>query len=99
MGKTKQSRLSIARVGANGRLTIPAEYRRALALSEAGAVALVQVGDALVIAPYDETFREVTQRLEERMHAAGSDVEELIAAAAEARKQIAGEDFDLGGDE
>lgn len=60
------------------------------------AVALVQVGGALVIAPYDETFSAVTQRLEARLHAAGSDVEELITAAAEARAQIVREEFDVG---
>jgi bifunctional DNA-binding transcriptional regulator/antitoxin component of YhaV-PrlF toxin-antitoxin module len=99
MGKSKKGSLSIARVGADGRLTIPAEYRRALSLSRDAAVALVQVGETLVIAPCDDTFSALTQRLEARMHAAGSDVEDLVAATTEARAQIVREEFGVGDDE
>jgi hypothetical protein len=56
-----------------------------LALSPDAALVLVQVGDALVVVPHEEALAAVTQRLEAVMQSAGSDVEGLIAAAAEAR--------------
>ncbi|PZS23132.1 MAG: hypothetical protein DLM61_24530, partial [Pseudonocardiales bacterium] len=75
MGKAKQGILSITRLGAKGQITLPAPYRRALALSEAATLALIRVGDALVVAPLDEALAAVTQRLEARMQQAGSSVE------------------------
>lgn len=99
MGKAKQEIVSITRLGAGGRLTIPAQYRRALALSGEAAMVLVQVGDALVIAPQDEALAVVTQRLEAQMHRAGSDVEDLVAAAAEARAEIVREQFGVSAEE
>jgi bifunctional DNA-binding transcriptional regulator/antitoxin component of YhaV-PrlF toxin-antitoxin module len=93
MENTKQGVLSIARLGANGRLTIPVEYRRALDLSGDAPLMLIQVGDALVITPCDEAFSAVSQRLEARMHQAGSNVSDLTAAAAAARAEIAREEF------
>jgi bifunctional DNA-binding transcriptional regulator/antitoxin component of YhaV-PrlF toxin-antitoxin module len=93
MGKAEQGIFTITRVGANGRLTIPKAYRGALAGSADATVAFVQVGGALVIAPYDDALAAVTQRLETRMKKAGSDVEDLIDAAAEARAEITREEF------
>lgn len=93
MRKTKRSSLAITRLGSKGQLTIPAEYRQALALSSNAALVLVQVGDALVVAPHDEALATLTQRLEDQMHRAGSNVEELVAAAAEARAAIVREEF------
>jgi bifunctional DNA-binding transcriptional regulator/antitoxin component of YhaV-PrlF toxin-antitoxin module len=93
MGKTGQGIFSITRLGANGRLTIPMEYRRALTGSADTTVVLVQVGDALVIAPWDDALAAVAERLEKQMQHAGSDVEDLIAAAGEARAEIVREEF------
>jgi bifunctional DNA-binding transcriptional regulator/antitoxin component of YhaV-PrlF toxin-antitoxin module len=99
MRKTKRSSLAIARLGPRGQLTIPAEYREALALSANAALAVVQVGEALVVAPYDEPLAAVTQRLEAQMQQAGSNVEALIAAAAEARAEIVREEFGTAAEE
>jgi AbrB family looped-hinge helix DNA binding protein len=99
MGKTERRIVSITRLGAKGQLTIPAEYRRALALSGDAAMVIVQVGDALVIVPQDEALETVTQRLEARMQSAGSDVEDLMAAAAEARAEIVREEFGVTAEE
>jgi bifunctional DNA-binding transcriptional regulator/antitoxin component of YhaV-PrlF toxin-antitoxin module len=93
MGKTGQGVFSITRLGASGRLTIPMEFRRGLTGSADATVVLVQVGDALVIAPWDDALAAVAQRLETRMQNAGSDVEDLIAAAEEARSEIVREEF------
>jgi AbrB family looped-hinge helix DNA binding protein len=99
MANTKQEALSIARLDANGRLTLPAEYRRALELSGGTTVMLIPVGGTLVIAPCDDAFRAVGERLEARMHEAGSNVEDLIQAAVEARTEIAREEFGVDAEE
>jgi bifunctional DNA-binding transcriptional regulator/antitoxin component of YhaV-PrlF toxin-antitoxin module len=97
--KAKRSSLTITRLSPKGQLTIPAEYRHALALSSDVALVLVPVGDALVVAPHDEALATVTQRLEARMQSVGSNVEELIVAAAEARAEIAREEFGIAAEE
>lgn len=84
---------SLARLSEGGQVTIPAEYRRSLALSNNSAIVLVQVGDALVLAPYDDELAEVTGRLEARLSEAGLEVEDLIAAANKARSDITREEF------
>jgi bifunctional DNA-binding transcriptional regulator/antitoxin component of YhaV-PrlF toxin-antitoxin module len=98
MAKTKPKSVALTRLGAKGQLTLPTQYRRALSLSEDAAIVLVRVGDTLVIAPQDEAWDAVTRRLEAQMQRAGSSVEELIAAAGEARAEIAREQFDVSAD-
>ena len=85
--------LSLTQLSEDGQITIPAEYRRALARSGHTSLVLVQVGDALVLAPYDEPLTAATSRLEAHMHSAGVTVDDLIDAAAEARADIVREEF------
>lgn len=93
MATTKRKPFSVTRLNARGQLTLPAEYRRSLAPSGDASVVLIPLGEGLVIAPCDAAFDEVTRRLEARMHAAGSDVADLLAAAADARAALVREEF------
>jgi bifunctional DNA-binding transcriptional regulator/antitoxin component of YhaV-PrlF toxin-antitoxin module len=93
MSQTDKRILSVVGLGDAGQLTIPPEFRQALALTGGSTLALVQVGDALVLAPYDKELMAVTERLEGAMDAAPSDVDDLIRAAAEARAEIVREEF------
>lgn len=93
MQQTDKKTFSVVGLGDAGQLTIPAEFRRALALTGGSTLALVQVGDALVLAPYDSELMAVTERLEAAMDAAPSDVHDLIKAAEEARAEIVREEF------
>jgi bifunctional DNA-binding transcriptional regulator/antitoxin component of YhaV-PrlF toxin-antitoxin module len=93
MRKLNRSSLAVTRLSRKGQLTIPAEYRHSLALSPDMDLVLVQVGDALAVVPHDEALAAVTQRLEGAMRNAGSDVDDLMTAAAEARAAITREEF------
>lgn len=62
-------------------------------LTGGSTLTLVQGGDALVLAPYDNELMAVTERLEAAMDAAPSDVDDLIRAAEEARAEIVREEF------
>jgi bifunctional DNA-binding transcriptional regulator/antitoxin component of YhaV-PrlF toxin-antitoxin module len=93
MEHTGNKVLSLAQLSEDGQITIPAEYRRALTLAGHSSLVLVQVGDALVLAPYDEPFTAATSRLEAQMHSAGVTINDLIDAATEARAQIVREEF------
>ena len=95
MAQTDKRLFSVERLGDKGQLTIPAEYRRALALGDDTSLVIMQVGDALVIAPYDEALTATTARLEAAMDAAHSNVDDLIRASEEARAEIVQEEFGL----
>lgn len=90
--------LSLARLSEKGQLTIPAEYRRAHQLERDSALVIVELGDALVLVPHDETLAAVTARLEAALKGAGAGTQDLIKAIAEARAEVTQEEFsDEGG--
>lgn len=93
MQQTDKKTFSVVGLGDAGQLTIPVEFRRALALTVGSSLTLVQVGDALALAPYDNELMAVTERLEAALHAAPSDVDDLIRAAVDARAEIVREEF------
>jgi bifunctional DNA-binding transcriptional regulator/antitoxin component of YhaV-PrlF toxin-antitoxin module len=95
MAQTNKKLFSVERLGDKGQLTIPAEYRRALALGDDASLVIMQVGEALVIAPYDEALTEATARLEAAMDAAHSNVDDLIRASEKARAEMVHEEFGL----
>ncbi len=85
--------LSVARLSEKGQLTIPAEYRRDFALERESTLLIVQVGGALVLVPYDEALSTVTARMEAAMRGHNASAETLVAAAEEARAEIARREF------
>ena len=93
MTETDRKAFSVVRLGEAGQVTIPAEFRRALTLTGASSLTIGQVGDALVLAPYESELMAVTERLEAAMDGAPSDVDDLIRAAVDARAEIVREEF------
>jgi bifunctional DNA-binding transcriptional regulator/antitoxin component of YhaV-PrlF toxin-antitoxin module len=93
MQQTDKKTFSVVGLGDAGQLTIPVEFRRALALTVGSSLTVVQVGDALVLAPYDNDLMAVTEQLEAAMDAAPSDVDDLVKAAVDARAEIVREEF------
>lgn len=93
MAHTEKNALEITTLGNDGEITLPSSYRDSEHLAPGAVVALVKVGDALVLAPVDNEFASVVGRLESRLHEAGASIEEIIAAAAVARSEIVLEEF------
>jgi bifunctional DNA-binding transcriptional regulator/antitoxin component of YhaV-PrlF toxin-antitoxin module len=88
--------LSIVRLSEKGQLTIPAEYRREHDLERDSTLAVIQMGEALILAPIDEMLTEITERMESAMRGAGVTVEELMEETLVARAEIVREDFGEG---
>ncbi|HKV42608.1 MAG TPA: AbrB/MazE/SpoVT family DNA-binding domain-containing protein [Blastocatellia bacterium] len=93
MAQSEKNFLEITRLGNDGEVTLPASYRDSEHLSPGAVVALVQVGDALVVAPMDAEFASVVGRLESTLQSAGASIEDIITAAAAARSEIVLEEF------
>lgn len=96
MTTTNANVLSIARLSEKGQFTIPAEYRREHDLERDSTLAVIQLGDALILAPIDEVLTEITERMEAAMRGAGVTVEELMEETLAARAEIAREEFGEG---
>jgi bifunctional DNA-binding transcriptional regulator/antitoxin component of YhaV-PrlF toxin-antitoxin module len=88
--------LSIVRLSEKGQLTIPAEYRREHDLERDSTLAVIQLGEALILAPIDEMLTAITERMEAAMRGAGITVEELMEDTLVARAEIAREEFGEG---
>jgi len=93
MSDTGKTAFTVTRVGPNGKITIPPEYRSAESLQDGTPLVAIQVGDALVLAPIDQELSAVTARMESALKAAGHSIEDLIAAAAAARADVAESEF------
>jgi len=93
MSDTGKTAFTVTRVGPNGQITIPPEYRSAESLQDGTPLVAIQVGDALVLAPIDQELSAVTARMESALKAAGHSIEDLIAAAAAARADVAESEF------
>jgi bifunctional DNA-binding transcriptional regulator/antitoxin component of YhaV-PrlF toxin-antitoxin module len=96
MSTTTTNVLTIARLSEKGQLTIPAEYRREHALERDSTLAIIQMGDALILAPIDEVLTKITERMEAAMRGAGVTVEELMEDTLAARAEIVREEFGEG---
>ena len=88
--------LSIVRLSEKGQLTIPAEYRREHDLERDSTLAVIQLGEALILAPIDEMLTKITERMEAAMRGAGVTVEELMEETLAARAEIVREEFGEG---
>ena len=93
MSEAHSSAFTVARLGAAGEIVLPEHYRDSEGLAPGASLAVVQVGDALLLVPVDDEFESLTGRLESAMQASGTNIEELIAAATEARREIVRREF------
>lgn len=96
MATTTSNVISIARLSEKGQLTIPAEYRREYDLERDSTLAMIQMGDALILVPIDEILTEITERMEAAMRGAGVTVEELMEETLAVRSEITREEFGEG---
>ena len=91
MTATKEKTLSMVTLSDTGQLTLPEQYLNTWPHGETFMV--MQVGEALVLVPQDEAFAAVTSRMEAALSKSGLSVNDLIAAADEARAEIMREQF------
>jgi bifunctional DNA-binding transcriptional regulator/antitoxin component of YhaV-PrlF toxin-antitoxin module len=91
--ETEKKNFSVERLGEQGQITVPDEYRRALSLTKGSTLAVIQVGNALVLAPCGDEFEQVAGRLEASLRDSGVTLEELLEATQQARVEIVRKEF------
>jgi len=80
--------LATTRLGEKGQLTIPKEYRRSLALDAGAPIAVVQVGNALLLIPEQARFRQLCDRVARAFSSHGIEAANVLASLPEAREVV-----------
>jgi bifunctional DNA-binding transcriptional regulator/antitoxin component of YhaV-PrlF toxin-antitoxin module len=80
--------LSTTRLGEKGQLTIPKQYRQSLALDAGAPIAVLQLGNGLLLIPEQARFRALCDRVSRVFSAHGVTARELLATLPEARQLV-----------
>jgi AbrB family looped-hinge helix DNA binding protein len=80
--------LTTAKIGEKGQLTVPKEYREDLGLRAGSPVAVLRIGDGLILVPQQREFERLCKRISSRLAGAGITEEELLATLPEARDRV-----------
>ncbi len=80
--------LATTRLGEKGQLTVPKEYRRSLALDAGAPIAVVQIGNALLLIPEQARFRELCDRVARAFSGHGVEAADVLATLPKARETV-----------
>jgi AbrB family looped-hinge helix DNA binding protein len=80
--------LASTTIGEKGQLTVPKQFRDELRLKPGAPVAILRMGDGLIVIPEQERFEKLCKRVSEAMAGAGVTPESVLETLPEVRKQI-----------
>jgi len=82
--------LATARLGEKGQLTIPKKYRQSLALDPGSPIAVIRVGNALLLIPEQARFRDLCDRVARAFSSRAMTAAEVVSMSPEARESTSG---------
>lgn len=80
--------LTTTKIGEKGQITVPKEFRDDLGLENGAPVAVLRLGDGLILLPQQQRFERLCQKISDRLTAAGVTRQELLATLPEARDRV-----------
>jgi AbrB family looped-hinge helix DNA binding protein len=80
--------LPTARLGEKGQITVPKEYRAALALEVGARVSLLRLGRGLVLIPEQKRFRQLCERVARTFASHGITTRDLLITLPETRGRV-----------
>jgi len=80
--------VATTKIGEKGQLTVPKQFREDLGLSSGAPLAVLRIGDGLILLPEQRRFERLCERLTEALTRAGAKPESLLAALPKARKRV-----------
>ena len=80
--------LTTARLGEKGQITVPKEYRDALSLEAGAPIAVLQLGDGLMLIPEQTRFRQLCNRIANIFATHGISSDTLLATLPQSREQV-----------
>jgi AbrB family looped-hinge helix DNA binding protein len=80
--------LATSRMGEKGQLTVPKEYRDAVGLEPGAPVAVLRVGDGLILMPEHTRFNHLCDSISAALEGAGVTETDLQATLPKARQRV-----------
>ena len=80
--------LATTRIGEKGQVTVPKEYRDALGLDPGAPLAVLRIGDGLILIPEQARFRCLCESIASVLESRGVGPADLRATLAQARRRI-----------
>src|SRR5262245_37719627 len=80
--------LTVTRLGEKGQLTVPKEYRDALQLETGAPVAVLRLGEGLLLIPEQARFRQLCERIAGVFATHGVTDAEALASLPAARRRV-----------
>src|SRR5215470_14700017 len=80
--------LATTRLGERGTMTLPKEYRDALKLDAGAPMAVLRIGEGLLLIPEQKRFEELCDSIAARLQNAGITEVALQATLSEVREQV-----------
>jgi AbrB family looped-hinge helix DNA binding protein len=80
--------LTTARLGEKGQITVPKEYREALALEAGTPLSVLQLGSGLILIPEQARFRQLCDRVAHAFASHGIEVRELLQTLPATRERV-----------
>jgi AbrB family looped-hinge helix DNA binding protein len=76
------------KIGEKGQLTVPKQFREDLDLGAGAPVAVLRVGNGLILLPEHQRFERLCERITSVLTNSGVNSQELLATLPEARKRV-----------
>ena|ERR1051325_7875003 len=76
------------RIGEKGQLTIPKQYRDALGLDTGAPVAVLRIGEGLMLIPEQDRFQSLCESIASVFEQHGISAADLLETLPEARKRV-----------
>jgi AbrB family looped-hinge helix DNA binding protein len=80
--------LATARLGEKGQITVPKEYRDALALETGAPISLLRLGSGLILIPEQARFRQLCERVAHSFASHGIEARDLLKTLPETRERV-----------
>jgi AbrB family looped-hinge helix DNA binding protein len=80
--------ITSTKVGEKGQLTVPKEFRKDLRLVAGAPVAVLRMGNGLILLPEQQRFERLCQDISSRLTAANVTPDDLLASLPDARNRV-----------
>jgi AbrB family looped-hinge helix DNA binding protein len=80
--------LTTTSIGEKGQLTVPKQFREDLGLAAGAPVAVLRLGDGLILLPEQKRFDELCQQISASLTAARATAQSVLATLPEVRQRI-----------
>jgi len=80
--------LMTGRLSEKGQLVLPKEFRDEQSLEAGSPIAILKIGNSLLLLPEMNKFNRLCERIEQTLQKAGVGVEELLDTLPESRREV-----------